>query len=155
MNFATVQALGHEVWCDVEQLTAGCDWETGIATGLTWAKDANEHGRFLLLMTPHALRRPDGYCLNEIARAVTLKLRIFPVLVYDSEPPPALRSLPFFDMTDCVPGEECASSSWEDAFETILQSVPYQRKLNSLIAMLELVGAFSMNSYCRTLNQMA
>ena len=46
----------------------GCDWETGIAEGLNWAKEANDDGRMLLFITPHALRRPDGYCLNEIAR---------------------------------------------------------------------------------------
>ena len=32
----------------------------------------------LLLLTPHAVRRPDGYCLNEVARALNHGLQIIP-----------------------------------------------------------------------------
>ena len=43
--------------------------------------------RFLLLLTPHSVRRPDGYCLNELARAFGRSLPIIPVLVSPVEPP--------------------------------------------------------------------
>lgn len=109
----------------------------GISEGLSWAQEANDSGRMLLLMTPHALRRPDGYCLNEIARAVSLKLAIFPVLVQEIEPPPpSLHSLPLFDMRDCVPIDE--SINWEGDFERILASHFYIEKINRLVAILEL-----------------
>ena len=59
---------GHRVWVDVENMPAGAiDWEMAITTGLESVERERENGRVLLLMTPHALRRPDGYCLNEVA----------------------------------------------------------------------------------------
>ncbi|GMF32720.1 unnamed protein product [Phytophthora fragariaefolia] len=85
---AAVQRRGHVVWLDIEKLSAGIDWEEGIAGGLSWVRDAGQDGRVLLVMTPHALRRPDGYCLNEVARAASLRLNIFPVMVAESAPPP-------------------------------------------------------------------
>lgn len=37
-------------------------------------------------MTPHALRRLDGYCLNEVAKAMELIIPVLLVQVPDSEP---------------------------------------------------------------------
>ncbi|EQC38146.1 hypothetical protein SDRG_04575 [Saprolegnia diclina VS20] len=141
-----LQSRGHLVWVDVEKLTPGCDWEEGIANGLTWAKEAQENGRVLLLMTPHALRRPDGYCLNEIARATQLKLHIFPTLVCESEPPPAINMLPYFDMQDCVPSLEIAqtldskSPEWLAAVNSRLNSPQFHAKSLQLFSLLEMVA---------------
>ena len=57
------------VWFDIDRLKPGGDWERYIEEGLEWAAREPETGRIILLMTPHSTRRPDGYCLNEIARA--------------------------------------------------------------------------------------
>ncbi|OQS06695.1 hypothetical protein THRCLA_01286 [Thraustotheca clavata] len=160
-----VQARGHLVWVDAEKLTPGiiisyipvltelqgCDWEEGIASGLTWAKEAQENGRVLLLMTPHALRRPDGYCLNEIARATQLKLHIFPTLVCESEPPPAISMLPYFDLQDCVPSLELAQSldqkskEWQAAMTSHLNSPHFLAKSLKLFAMLEMCESITNN----------
>jgi hypothetical protein len=143
-NVHAVQARGHEVWVDVERLSAGVDWEDGIAGGLTWVKDAQHDGRVLLLMTPHALRRPDGYCLNEIARAASSRLAIFPVMVADSEPPPAINMLPFFDLRDCVPSQTALddkSETWQEEMAAKIHSDRCWEKLQRLFAMLELVRA--------------
>jgi TIR domain len=84
---ADLQALGHEVWFDEEQLHVGRDWETRIENGLEWATGDPARGRFVLLMTPHSVRRPDGYCLNELARALQRGLRIVPAMIVSTEPP--------------------------------------------------------------------
>lgn len=141
----SVQARGHLVWVDVDKLKAGIDWEDGITGALTWVKEAQHDGRVLLLMTPHALRRPDGYCLNEIAHAAGNRLSIFPVMVSDSEPPPAISMLPFFDMRDCVPtsAEELAldptSEEWKALMTQWVHSDVFMRKAERLFAVLELV----------------
>ncbi|KAJ8550649.1 hypothetical protein ON010_g10421 [Phytophthora cinnamomi] len=145
-----VQRRGHVVWLDIERLSAGIDWEEGIAGGLSWVRDAGQDGRVLLVMTPHALRRPDGYCLNEVARAASLRLNIFPVMVAESAPPPSIAMLPFFDMRDCVPGEaEQAhakdSPEWRDLMKSCLETQTFLDKAERLYTMLELFD--SMTSY--------
>lgn len=140
----SVQARGHSVWVDVEKLSAGIDWEEGIASALSSVKDAQEDGRVLLLMTPHALRRPDGYCLNEIARAASSRLSIFPVMVADSEPPPAISMLPFFDLRDCVPQDDTAlrldahGDEWRLLMMQQLHTDVFRDKALRLCATLEL-----------------
>ncbi|KAE9112822.1 hypothetical protein PF010_g10314 [Phytophthora fragariae] len=147
---AQLQRRGHVVWLDIEKLSAGIDWEEGIAGGLSWVRDAGQDGRVLLVMTPHALRRPDGYCLNEVARAASLRLNIFPVMVAESVPPPSIAMLPFFDMRDCVPGEaEQAlakeSSEWRDLMKGCLETPTFLDKAERLYTMLELFD--SMTNY--------
>jgi hypothetical protein len=65
-----LQTRGHEVWFDLDRLKPGGDWETYIEEGLDWVAEVPGSGRIVLLLTPHSVRRPDGYCLNEIARAL-------------------------------------------------------------------------------------
>ncbi|ETM47435.1 hypothetical protein L914_07873 [Phytophthora nicotianae] len=145
---AALQRRGHVVWLDIEKLSAGIDWEEGIAGGLSWVRDAGPDGRVLLVMTPHALRRPDGYCLNEVARAASLRLNIFPVMVAESAPPPSIGMLPFFDMRDCVPGDlglAKDSREWQDLMKSCLESSAFLDKAERLYAMLELFD--SITSY--------
>ncbi|KAF0685841.1 Aste57867_22316 [Aphanomyces stellatus] len=174
-----LQRKGHYVWVDTEQLAAGSsrmvvslnltrhvflgsDWESDISDGLQRAKDAKEHGRVLLLMTQHAVRRNGGYCLNEVARAVQLGLSIFPVLVMDCEPPQSIANLPFFDIRDCIPhfdekqqdaappanyglSDPRASDSWGHRLQEALMSPRFYDKMNRLVAMLELCDSMLVN----------
>src|SRR5215469_2591912 len=98
----------YSTWFDDRELTAGSDWERAIENGLDWTSAAASpnRGYLLLLMTPHAVRRPDGYCLNEIARAIERKLTIVPVMVETCEPPLSICRIQWLDMRDCVPLEE-------------------------------------------------
>jgi TIR domain len=82
-----LETRGHEVWFDVERLKPGGDWERYIEQGFERVSKDSECGRFLLLMTPHSVRRPDGYCLNELARAFGRSLPIIPVMVSTVEVP--------------------------------------------------------------------
>src|SRR5713101_9046883 len=82
-----LEASGYEVWFDVNRLKPGGDWERYIEEGFERVSRDSESGRFLLLMTPHSVRSPDGYCLNELARAFGRNLPIIPVMVSTVEVP--------------------------------------------------------------------
>jgi tetratricopeptide (TPR) repeat protein len=94
---------GHEVWFDEEQIKEGGDWERYIEEGLNFCAALAGEGRVVLLMTPHSVRRPDGYCLNEIAAAINRKMPIIPVMVVWCEPPLSICRIQWLDMQDCVP----------------------------------------------------
>lgn len=94
-------ASGYNVWFDQNHLKAGRDWESYIEEGLNLA--CADKGRFLLLMTPHSVRRPNGYCLNELARALERGLPVLPVMLVSCEPPLSICRLQWLDMRNCVP----------------------------------------------------
>ena len=82
-----LEAAGYHVWFDEERLTTGADWEAYIEDGLDWVASTPDTGFFLLLMTPHSVRRPDGFCLNELARALSRGIPLYPLMVDSCEPP--------------------------------------------------------------------
>jgi len=95
---------GHEVWFDEERLAGGLDWEQRIEKGLAGCD------RVVLAMTPHSVRRPDGYCLNEIAKALELRKLIIPVLMVDipQGAPTSICRIQYLDWRDAVPARERA-----------------------------------------------
>lgn len=101
-----LKTAGHEVWFDEDCLYPGFDWESYIEHGLAWCSAEREQGRVVFLMTPHAIRRPNGYCLNELARALHLRLLVVPVMVIWCEPPLSICRIQWLDMRDCVPVED-------------------------------------------------
>ncbi|HWR58792.1 MAG TPA: toll/interleukin-1 receptor domain-containing protein [Thermodesulfovibrionales bacterium] len=130
-----LEARGHVVWFDKERLKEGADWEGYIEDGLKSVAAGTIYpnpetgveeikpGKVVFLMTPHSVRRPDGYCLNEIAQALMRNLRIIPVMVYISEPPLSICRIQWLDMQDCFPPDE--------------KQAPYERKLDRLLKALE------------------
>ena len=81
-----LESRGYEVWFDRDRIKPGGDWENYIHEGLEWVSMDPGQGRLLLLMTPHSLRRPDGYCLNEVAMALARNIQIIPVMLEWVEP---------------------------------------------------------------------
>jgi len=121
-----LQNRGHEVWIDIEHLKPGVDWEDYIAEGLEWVSKIPKEGRFLLLMTPHSVRRPDGYCLNEIVRALERKLFPIPVMVKQCEPPLSICRIQWLDMQDCVPVRE-RTEKYKAKFARLLEALEEDR----------------------------
>jgi hypothetical protein len=103
---SALETRGHQVWFDRDRLPPGGDWETHIEAGLRWVAEEPGVGRVVLLMTPHAVRRPDGYCLNELARALAQRLPIVPVMLVWVEPPLSICRLQWLDMTSCLPPDD-------------------------------------------------
>jgi tetratricopeptide (TPR) repeat protein len=99
-----LRTRGHEVWFDEEQLGTGLDWEQRIEKGLQWCD------RVVLTMTPHSVRRPDGYCLNEIAKALEFRKLIIPVLLVEvpQGAPTSICRIQYLDWRDAVPAAEKA-----------------------------------------------
>lgn len=98
-----LKGRGHDVWFDEDCLMPGFDWEAHIEKGLEWCSEIPGQGRVILLMTPHSVRRPDGYCLNEITRALCRKVLIIPIMVVWCEPPLSICRIQWLDMQDCTP----------------------------------------------------
>ena len=89
---------GYKVWFDQDRLKPGADWERYIEEGLDWV--SAEPGKFLMLLTPHSVRRPNGYCLNELARACSRQLTIIPLMVATVEPPLSICRIQWLDFRD-------------------------------------------------------
>ncbi len=98
-----LEKRGHEVWFDSDRLRTGHDWEQSIEQGLEWTADARDDARVVLVMTPHSVRRPDGFCLNEVARALERRLPILPIMLVLVEPPLSISRIQWLDLTACVP----------------------------------------------------
>ena len=97
---------GYEIFIDIEGIRNGEQWEINLENGLNWTNEKGRNGLFLLLMTPHSVRRPDGFCLNEIAYAIDIKLKIIPVMLKEVTPPLSIYrlqyyNLPIEDKEDC------------------------------------------------------
>lgn len=98
-----LERRGHEVWQDTDRLHLGEGWELLIERGLDWVAEDLDRGRVVLLMTPYSVRRPEGYCLNELARALERRVKIVPVMLVSVEPPLSITRVQRFDMTMCLP----------------------------------------------------
>lgn len=121
-----LEARGHQVWFDVERLEAGRDWEHYIEQGLRWCD------KVVLLMTPHSVRRRDprdpesrdGYCLNEIAKAIERNKLIVPVLLVELHdgPPTSICRIQYLDLRDAVPITE-REERYRSRFPRLLRAV--------------------------------
>lgn len=90
----SLEAAGHDVSLDQENARAGLDWAS-----------QGGRGRLVVLLTPAAVGRPNGYCLDDIGYAIQKKLPIIPVMVSRCEPPLPICRIQWLDMTGCHPVE--------------------------------------------------
>jgi len=119
-------AEGHEVWFD-ELIRTGDDWERHLEAGLAWVAAESGDGRFLLLMTPHAVRRPDGYCLNEIAKAISLALKIVPIMVVWCDVPLSICRIQYLDLQDIVPVDTQNKENYHARFDIFIDALDKNR----------------------------
>ncbi|GAB6036982.1 hypothetical protein JCM15519_15410 [Fundidesulfovibrio butyratiphilus] len=97
-------ACGHTVWIDHERLVPGTPaFDHAIEQGLAWLAEAPDQSCLVFLVTPHSARRPDGFCLNELSRALDKHLRIVPVMVVWCELPLSIARYQWLDMRDSIP----------------------------------------------------
>jgi WD40 repeat protein len=132
---------GHQVWFDEQRLSPGHDWELHIEKGLKWLADDKANSAVVLLLTPHSVRRPDGYCLNEVAWALGRGLRIIPLMVVESEPPLSICRIQWLDMRECIPISE-KEPLYVPKFERLLRAledgqVDFEGTQSRLLSVLE------------------
>ena len=123
---ADLEERGHEVWFDLERLTPGGDWTDYIEEGLEWVSEFSDKGAVVLLMTPHSVRRPDGYCLNEISRAIQRGLKVIPIMLFFTEPPLPICRIQWLDMQDCIPLDK-KIKNYEKRFERLLEALEHDK----------------------------
>ncbi|MBM3298437.1 MAG: toll/interleukin-1 receptor domain-containing protein [Deltaproteobacteria bacterium] len=131
----SLEERGHEVWFDEARLKSGRAWEQYIEDGLDWVAADQEIGRVVFMMTPHSVRRPDGFCLNELARAVDKGLAIIPVMVAWAEPPLSICRIQWLDMRDCVPLRQYAAR-FPDRFAHLVDALENAVDLEGAQSML-------------------
>jgi WD40 repeat protein len=85
---------GHEIWIDKEQLKTGKSWEEQIENAILGSDI------FISLLSPHAVRRPDGVCLDEISMARYNSRKIIPLMVINCRPPLGIYRLDWLDFQD-------------------------------------------------------
>ncbi len=120
---------GHEIWKDDEQLRAGLSWPDQIDQALHWLRDGDPPGCFLLFMTPHSVRVPDGFCSKELHRALSLEVRIIPVMLADCAPPLQICNLHFVDMRSAMPiGDLTQFRAGVDKIAREIEDLPAHRE---------------------------
>jgi hypothetical protein len=117
-----LERAGYDVWFDLKKLTGGTDWEKFIEDGMEWVSEYPGEGRHILLMTPYSVRRPDGFCLNEISRAIQRGIPLIPVMIVTAEVPAPIRGLPWLDMRDSLPPDEKAEA-YRTKLETLIRAI--------------------------------
>ena len=100
-----LRARGHEVWFDEEQLDPGKTWDQRIDEGLQWCD------KVVLTMTPHSVRQPDGFCLNELAKALERHKEIIPLLVAEvpGGAPITICRIQYLDIRRSIPAAQQAA----------------------------------------------
>ncbi|MCK9638968.1 MAG: toll/interleukin-1 receptor domain-containing protein [Prolixibacteraceae bacterium] len=116
-----LKARGHNVWFDKEKLREGGDWENYIEDGLKMVSDNPSIGRFVYIVTPHSARKPDGYCLNEIARILTKNVGIVPVMLVYCELPLSICRIQWLDAQNCV--SNYTSASYDKTFQRLIEAL--------------------------------
>lgn len=113
---------GYEVWFDESQLHAGRDWEMAIDQGLAALSTPAVPGRMVLLMTPHSVRVPEGYCLNELERALDQHVPVIPVTVETVAAPLSICRLQRLDMRGCTP-VDLHPGTYEQRFKQLCDAI--------------------------------
>lgn len=103
---------GHRVWRDRSALKTGVSWEAQIEDAIL------SHEVFLCLLTPHAVRRPDGVCLDEISMARYNDRKIVPAMVIQCRQPLGIYRLDWVDLQDWQ-----TPAGYERAFGQLLEAV--------------------------------
>jgi tetratricopeptide (TPR) repeat protein len=94
---------GYELWPEPDM---GADPVMHRAHGLDWVAETRKSGRFIVLMTPESVRRPDGHCLNDVAQAVQKKIPIIPIMLSGCDMPLSICRIQRIDLMDCLPIED-------------------------------------------------
>ncbi len=106
---------GFDVFLDSDKLRAGDDWEHKLEVAI------GSHQKFIFFITPYSARRPDGYCLNEIAMALVHKKNIIPVMIDFEIPPLSIVRTQYLDFQELSKNDSLSNKINDELFETQMQ----------------------------------
>lgn len=117
---------GHRVWFDLETIIEGREWERYIEEGIKWCD------KVVLIVTPYSVRRrdysdpssKDGFCLNEIAKALEKNKLIIPVMLVEPPDgmPVSICRIQYLNLTSCMPLDE-KESCYNTKFERLVLAI--------------------------------
>lgn len=107
-----LEKRGFKVLIDEEQLRISSDWEHKLEAMI---KDSDW---MLFFITPYSARRPEGYCLNELAMSLAYKKPIAPIMIDYIVPPLSICRLQYLDLQT-------------------LKDDDYQKKLEEIIGVVD------------------
>ena len=117
---------GHRVWFDLERIIEGREWERYIEEGIKWCD------KVVLIVTPYSVRRrdyndltsTDGFCLNEIAKALEKNKLIIPVMLVQPPDgmPVSICRIQYLNLTSCMPLDE-NESCYKTKFERLVLAI--------------------------------
>ena len=115
-----LQARGHDVWFDRDEIKAGHDWRRSITDGIS-ASDS-----VLSFLSRHSTRDP-GVCLDEIAIAIGVKGGNIQTILVESEqevrPPASVSHVQWLDMHDWKVRLAAGDPAWEEWYEAKLAEI--------------------------------
>ncbi len=85
---------GIDVWIDYDCLYGSSQWEQKIESGIQASKWV------VIFMTNYSMRRPDGYCLDEISFARFYNKQIMPIKIQNVPPPISIARIQWLDMSE-------------------------------------------------------
>ena len=111
-----LEAQGIKVWMDVDGIKGTADWENAIENGI------NGSDWFVIMMTQHSCRRPDGVCLDEVSYARFLGKSIAPIMIENVKPPLCIARIQYIDMENFFNQEEVHfdEESYQERFATLI-----------------------------------
>jgi WD40 repeat protein len=115
--------IGHDVWIDKDQIKTGRSWEEQIEEAIL------SHDIFISLLTPYAVRRPDGVCLDEISMARFHNRKIVPVMVVQCRPPLSIYRLDWVDFQEWT-----QDNSYKRSFYRIVNALHEQANVEGSYA---------------------
>lgn len=121
-----LESIGFKVWMDVNGIRGSADWEKEIENGI------NGSDWFVIMMTQHSCRRPDGVCLDEVSYARFLGKSIAPIMIENVKPPLCIARIQYIDMEDFFkPGEvKFDEESYQDKFNTLVSILRGVEEIN-------------------------
>ncbi len=116
---------GYRVWLDKNQMRAGRSWEEQIEQAIL------ENEVFISLLSPHAIRRPDGVCLDEISMARYNNRQIIPAMVIQCRPPLGIYRLDWVDLQEWQ-----NPMRYEIALQKLLTAIDEQQAVEGIYARI-------------------
>ena len=113
-----LKELGYDIWIDYDDLAPANRWEEEIEHGI---RSANW---VVVFKTNHSMRRPDGYCLDEISYARYHNKSILPIRIQNIAPPISIARIQWLDMTSYLNDDGMINENY------------YQERLNELDSIL-------------------
>ena len=104
-----------DVWMDSVELRAKSDWEITIEKGI------EESDEIVYFITPHSARRPDGYCLNELAFSIANTKQITPVMIEYITPPLSICRIQYLDIQDLIKNH--SDTTYEQFIKSLVSAI--------------------------------